>query len=71
MTADQMFTCEVCGEPIAPGEAVVLAQELDGARLVGIQDSAADGRFGTFHEEHWPDRIGEWQERDRGHATER
>jgi hypothetical protein len=71
MTAEDMFVCEVCGERIAPGEAVVLGQELDGARVIGILDTANDGRLATFHEEHWPDRIGEWQERDRGHATER
>lgn len=68
MTTDQDFVCEVCGAPIAPGEAVVLGQESDGATITGIQDARADGRLAMFHEEHWEDRIGPWVERDRGHA---
>jgi hypothetical protein len=71
MATKGTFVCEVCGEPIEPGSAIVLAQEADGVRLPGFQDSAADGRLGTFHEDHWPERVGEWLERDRGHAKER
>jgi hypothetical protein len=63
--------CEVCEGPITPGEAIVLGQESDGVTLPGILDAAADGRLAMFHEEHWPLRVGDWQERDRGHATER
>ena len=62
--------CEVCQGPIVPGEAVVLGQESDGVTLPGIFDAGADGRLAMFHEDHWPMRIGDWHERDRGHATE-
>jgi hypothetical protein len=61
----------VCGGRIEPGDAVVLGQEADGTTLIGLQDAAADGRVAMFHEDHWPDRIGPWVERDRGHATPR
>jgi hypothetical protein len=71
MTMDGQLVCEVCGGRIEVGEAVVLGQESDGATVVGMQDSAADGRLAMFHEEHWEDRVGPWVERDRGHATER
>ena len=71
MTTDDRFECEVCGERIEPGAAIVLGQETDGVTLVGFQDAAADGRLATFHEEHWSDRVGEWLERDRGHAMPR
>ena len=71
MTIDERLVCEVCGGSIAPGDAVVLGQEADGAVLTGIQDAVADGRVAMFHEEHWEDRIGPWVERDRGHATAR
>lgn len=66
---DGPLVCEVCGEPIEAGQAVVLGQEADGITLIGLQDASADGRLAMFHEAHWPDRIGEWTERDRGHAT--
>ena len=52
-------------------KAVVLGQESGGVTLPGIFDPGADGRLAMFHEEHWPMRVGEWHERDRGHATER
>jgi hypothetical protein len=70
VTSVERPVCEVCGAPIEPGEAVVLAQEADGATLVGILDATADGRVAMFHEDHWEDRVGPWVERDRGHATE-
>lgn len=69
--ANDAIVCEVCGEAIGPGEAVVLGQEADGATLAGLLDAGADGRLAMFHEEHWDDRIGEWHERDRGHAKDR
>jgi hypothetical protein len=71
VTTNDQAICEVCKEPIEAGEGIVLGQESDGAMLPGIMDSASDGRLAMFHEEHWPMRIGEWQERDRGHATQR
>lgn len=64
------LVCEVCGLPIEPGEAVVLGQESARVELSGVLGAGVDGRLAMFHEEHWPERIGEWQERDRGHATE-
>jgi hypothetical protein len=67
MSTNDQPICEVCREPIQPGEAVVLGQESDGATLPGIQDAGADGRLAMFHEEHWPLRVGPWLERDRGH----
>ena len=70
MSMDGPRICEVCRGPIEPGEAVVLGQESDGLSLLGIQDAGAGGRLAMFHEEHWPMRIGEWVERDRGHATD-
>jgi hypothetical protein len=70
MTAADAFVCEVCGEPILPGEALVMGQESDGVTLPGILDAANDGRIGLFHEDHWELRVGDWQERDRGHAKE-
>jgi len=66
MAMNEQPICEVCGAPIEPGEAVVLGQESDGVTLLGLQDAAADGRLAMFHEEHWPMRVGQWQERDRG-----
>ena len=48
-----------------------MGQESDGFTVIGLQDAGADGRVAMFHEAHWPDRIGEWTERDRGHATQR
>jgi hypothetical protein len=69
MSVNQPLICEVCEGPIVPGEAVVLGQESDGVTLLGLQDAGADGRLAMFHEEHWPQRVGEWVERDRGHAT--
>ncbi len=66
----EAFDCEVCGEPIEAGEAVVLGQESDGATIPGILDAGSDGRLAMFHEAHWEDRIGPWVERDRGHATD-
>jgi hypothetical protein len=71
MPANEALTCEVCHGPIQPGEAVVLGQENDGVTLPGVFDSMAEGRLAMFHEEHWPMRVGEWAERDRGHAKER
>ena len=71
MTLDERPVCEVCGESIEPGQAVVLGQESDGATLPAILDATADGRLAMFHEDHWDDRIGPWVERDRGHATAR
>jgi hypothetical protein len=71
MSKDGPPTCEVCEAPIEPGQGVVLGQESDGVSLPGILDASADGRLAMFHEEHWPMRVGEWQERDRGHATDR
>jgi len=71
MTPNEQPICEVCEGPIEPGQAVVLGQESDGVTLTGILDAGADGRLAMFHEEHWPLRVGEWHERDRGHATER
>ena len=62
--------CEVCGEPIEPGAPIVLGQESDGATLPGILDAGSDGRLAMFHAEHWEMRVGDWQERDRGHATD-
>ena len=59
--------CEVCGAPIEPGAAVVLGQESDGVTLTGLLDASSNGRLAMFHEEHWPERVGDWQERDRGH----
>ncbi len=70
MTTDDPRVCEVCEGPIEPGQAVVLGQESGGVTLPGIFDPGADGRLAMFHEEHWPMRVGDWQERDRGHATE-
>jgi hypothetical protein len=70
MSMKELPACEVCHEPIVPGEAVVLGQESDGFTLPGMLDAAAEGRLAMFHEEHWPMRIGDWHERDRGHATE-
>jgi hypothetical protein len=67
MSRNDQPTCEVCGEPIEPGEAVVLGQEAEGVTLLGLNDPGADGRLAMFHEEHWPMRVGEWRERDRGH----
>ena len=61
--------CEVCQGPIEPGDGVVLGQEGDGATLPGILDPAADGRLAMFHADHWQMRVGDWHERDRGHAT--
>jgi hypothetical protein len=60
--------CEVCEQPIEPGEVMVIAQESDGVVVVDLLDTTADGRIGAFHENHWDDRIGNWQERDRGQA---
>ena len=60
-------TCEVCGLPIEPGEAVVLGQASDDVSMLGLSDPSAEGRVGMFHEEHWPMRVGDWVERDRGH----
>ena len=71
MTRRDELRCEVCGGAIEPGEAVVLGQESDRVELSGILGPSSDGRLAMFHEEHWEVRIGEWQERDRGHATER
>jgi hypothetical protein len=71
MSTNDPRTCEVCGGPIEPGEPVVLGQESDGATLTGILDAGSDGRLAMFHEEHWERRVGDWQERDRGHATTR
>ena len=71
MATKEQPTCEVCEGPIEPGEAVVLGQESDGVTLPGILDAGADGRLAMFHAEHWEMRVGDWQERDRGHATER
>ncbi len=62
------MVCEVCQEPIVAGEAMVIAQQADGVVMVGLLDSTADGPIAAFHESHWPDRIGTWQERDRGQA---
>lgn len=69
MSADPQPICEVCGNPIEPGEPVVLGQESDGATLPGLQDAGADGRLALFHADHWEMRVGDWLERDRGHAT--
>jgi hypothetical protein len=69
MAGEGTFVCEVCGESILPGEPVVMGQESDGATLPGILDAGSDGRIGLFHEDHWQLRIGDWLERDRGHAT--
>jgi hypothetical protein len=71
MSTAEQPVCEVCEGPIEPGEAVVLGQESDGATLPGILDAGADGRLAMFHADHWEMRIGDWLERDRGHATER
>ena len=71
MTTNEQAVCEVCEDPIEAGEAIVLGQESDGVTLPGILDAGADGRLAMFHEEHWPMRVGDWQERDRGHATQR
>jgi hypothetical protein len=60
--------CEVCQQPIGPGEMMVIAQESDGVVMVDLLDTTADGRVGAFHETHWDERIGNWQERDRGQA---
>jgi hypothetical protein len=68
MTVEGRIICEVCQQSIEPGEAVVLAQESDGVVMVGFLDTTADGRIATFHEAHWPERVGNWQERERGHA---
>jgi hypothetical protein len=67
MSTNNQPTCEVCGGPIEPGEAVVLGQESEGVTLVGLHDAGAEGRVAMFHEEHWPMRVGDWLERDRGH----
>lgn len=67
MSANEQQICEVCGGPIEPGEAVVLGQESDGVTLPDLLDAGADGRLAMFHEEHWAMRVGDWQERDRGH----
>jgi hypothetical protein len=69
MATEPRPTCEVCGNAIEPGEAVVLGQESDGATLTGLLDAGADGRLAMFHADHWEMRVGDWQERDRGHAT--
>jgi hypothetical protein len=69
MSTNPQPICEVCGNPIEPGEAIVLGQESDGTTLLGLQDAGADGRLAMFHAEHWDERIGDWLERDRGHAT--
>ena len=69
MTTADARICEVCGEPIEPGQGVVLGQESDGVTVTGLIDPGADGRLALFHEEHWAERIGPWVERDRGHAT--
>ena len=71
MSISEQPTCEVCEGLIEPGEAVVLGQESDGVTLPGILDAGADGRLAMFHEAHWPMRVGDWEERDRGHATQR
>jgi hypothetical protein len=71
MSSNELPVCEVCEGPIEPGEAVVLGQESDGVTLPGILDAGADGRLAMFHADHWAIRVGDWQERDRGHATER
>ena len=47
----------------------MLGQESDGVTVPGLIDPGADGRLAMFHEEHWPERVGPWIERDRGHAT--
>jgi hypothetical protein len=67
MSDHEQPTCEVCAGPIEPGEAVVLGQESDGVTLPGIFDAGGEGRLAMFHEEHWPLRVGDWHERDRGH----
>jgi len=66
MSIDEAPVCEVCGRPIGSGEEVVLGQESDGITLPGLNDPAADGRLAMFHAEHWPLRVGDWEERDRG-----
>jgi hypothetical protein len=71
MSSNELPVCEVCEGPLEPGEAVVLGQESDGVTLPGILDAGADGRLAMFHADHWAIRVGDWQERDRGHATER
>ena len=60
-------TCEVCGGPIESGQAVVLGQEAEGVTMLGLNDPSAEGRVAMFHEDHWPMRVGDWLERDRGH----
>jgi hypothetical protein len=47
---------------------MIIAQESDGVVMVDLLDTTADGRIGAFHEIHWDERIGNWQERDRGQA---
>jgi len=69
MSSHDRPVCEVCGQPIEPGEAVVLGQQSDGITLAGLSDATADGRLAMFHADHWPMRVGDWLERDRG--TER
>lgn len=71
METGDPLVCEVCGGTIEAGRPIVLGQEADGATLSGFQDAGADGRLAMFHEECWEQRIGEWLERDRGHASPR
>src|SRR3954468_4011221 len=48
--------CDVCQQPIGPGEVMVIAQESDGVVMVDLLDTTADGRVGAFHETHWDER---------------
>ena len=66
MTVNEQIVCEVCQEPIAAGEPIVLAQESDGVVMVGLLDTTADGRVAFFHADHWAERVGNWKERERG-----
>ena len=45
MSTNEQPTCEVCGAPIEPGEAVVLGQEAEGVTLPGLNDPGAEGRL--------------------------
>jgi hypothetical protein len=67
MAMNEHPACEVCGAPIEHGEAVVLGQEGEGVTILGLNNPGAEGRVALFHEEHWPMRVGDWVERDRGH----